>query len=937
VEGQVTLVGREQERGRLRDLVATVATSRTRAIVIEGEPGIGKSRLAVELADIAVAQGFSVLWGAGDQIECDRPFGPLAAALELDGSSTDPHRRALAELLYGDVPERGPAFAAHVPDARYRVIDGCTALLERRAGVAPTLLVVDDLQWADASTALALAVILRRVRDLPLLVACTSRMAPRSDAVERAVEAMLDAGALRMVLEPLRTGQTVALAAAALGADLGPRLTAMVGGTGGNPLFALELVDDLRGQGQLVHSGTSVELTDSAAARDFGRRVLTRVGRMSADATLLVQVGAVLGSTFALDEVAAVSGLSLARLLPAVAEARGAGLVEERAGEVSFRHDLLRQTVYDGIASAARTALHRGAGRVLADRGAPSSRVARHLVLGAEPGDREAVRWLHDAGRRAGPRAPQEALQLLREASALAGRDHPDRLALLADQAEVLGWSGELPESESLALEVLAASDDPVQRRAMHRQVGVCLFLRNRAAEAAHQADALAAEETTVPERARAQAEASLAYMAAGQRDLALERAEVGAASGDGISVCLGESVLSRYQAFDLDFAGSLTRADAALRAAEADPTGEVDRYQPAFFRLLTLLDLDRHDDVAAELVEARRRTAAVGASWAVPLYHGVAAVRHLMRGELDDALAESTAGLVVVEEVGSPLADIWLHAVSAMVALEQGRTGGAADLVAAAEAKLATNVPLLGLDLLLLARALVEEASGRREIAAESLATACDLFVTLGFYGNLRIVGPSLVRISLVAGQRDRAETTAEELARVAKATGLPTDEGAALLAAGQCAGDPALVLDAVAAYRRGCRPLWLARCCETAAPVVWGTGDVALATALLGESYAICERTGAQGSTERVAQLCRDLGIRRARPRNRPTSGWESLTDSEKRVAALVGEGATNQVIAERLAISRRTVETHLSHAYSKLEIVSRVELALFVERRT
>lgn len=935
MDERLGLVGREQERSLLRDLVATVATGRTRALVIEGEPGIGKSRLAMELADIATVAAFEVLWGAGDQLERDRPFGPLASALELDGSSTDPDRRALAEFLYGDIPERGPALSAHVPDARYRVIDGCTALLERRAAVAPTLLVVDDLQWADASTALALAVILRRVRDVPLLVACTSRLAPRTEDVDRAVAAMLEVGASRVALKPLRTGQTVALAAAALGAEPGPRLTKLVAGTGGNPLFALELVDSLRGHGQLTHAGSSVELTDIGASPDLGRGVLTRVSDMSTDATLLVQVGAVLGSTFALDEVAAVSGLPLSRLLPAVTEARNCGLVVERAEAVSFRHDLLQQTIYDSIGLAARAALHRAAGRLLAVRGAASARVARHLVLGAESGDREAVRWLRDAARRAAPRAPKEALLLLREASALAGPDHPDRLALLADQAEVLGWLGHLGDSESLALEVLTASDDPVQRRAMHRQVAVCLFLRNRAAEAAQRADALAAEEATGPHQGRASAEAALAYMAAGQRDLALARARVGASSGDGIGTCLGECVLSRYSAFDLDLAGSLDHAGAALRAADADPTGEVDRYQPAFFRLLTLLDLDQYDEVATDLVDARRRSAALGASWAAPLYHGVAAVQHLMTGQLDDALAESTAGLVVVEEVGSPLADVWLHAVSAIVALEQGRLDEAAALVQSAEIKLSTNVPLLGLDLLLLARALIEEASGRRAAAADGLAAAWDLFLALGFNGNLRVVGPALVRTSMITGQRDRAQAAADELARIAKSTGLPRDEGAALLAAGQCTSDPALLIDAVAAHRRAGTPLQLARCCETAAPVVWGRDDVALAAALLEEAHTLYERAGAHGSSRRVAQVCRDLGIRRARSRARPTSGWESLTDSEKRVAALVGSGATNQYIAERLGISRRTVETHLSHAYSKLGIASRVELAVLVER--
>src|SRR5690606_36276217 len=143
-------------------------------------------------------------------------------------------------------------------------------------------------------------------------------------------------------------------------------------------------------------------------------------------------------------------------------------------------------------------------------------------------------------------------------------------------------------------------------RRALHRQIALCQFLRNQASRAAAECDSSAVEQVGKAVQAQIQAEAALAYLASAELGVAVERANgavsAGQATGDVVSVCLAESVLSRIDAFNLDFSSSIQRADAAVLAAAADPTGEAGRNQPGFFRLLSLLDLDRLDDASAEL-----------------------------------------------------------------------------------------------------------------------------------------------------------------------------------------------------------------------------------------------------------------------------------------------------------------------------------------------
>jgi DNA-binding CsgD family transcriptional regulator len=205
------------------------------------------------------------------------------------------------------------------------------------------------------------------------------------------------------------------------------------------------------------------------------------------------------------------------------------------------------------------------------------------------------------------------------------------------------------------------------------------------------------------------------------------------------------------------------------------------------------------------------------------------------------------------------------------------------------------------------------------------------------GVRGHRPGLGPDLVRLSLEAGDLERARSTAELVADVAAAVDIDTVTGAALLCRGMVDGDRATMLDAVAVFRRGPRPVELAQACEHAGRVI-GTQDAECSVALVREAIEVYEGVEAALDVARAESLLRRLGSRRGRRgrRGRPTTGWDSLTRAEMQVARHVSEGFTNPEIASRLYLSRYTVQTHLRHIFAKLNVSSRSEVAAEVTRR-
>jgi len=242
------LVGREVEFALAAAAVRDLSEGRASALVIEGEAGIGKTRLVESVVDEAGSRGVAVYVGQAHPFERTRPFGVVAEALSLSRRSPDPRRAAIGELLGGG-GSGAPVQAAG--DVQYRILEEIVDLVERTCSDSPMLLVAEDVHWADSAS---LRTILSVVRQLPLaslLVVVTARSSPQPVQLERLVDDLVAGGARRLQLQPLSSDEVAGLARDQLGAPPGPGLTAMLAKAGGNPLWSTAMVRSLADQGLL--------------------------------------------------------------------------------------------------------------------------------------------------------------------------------------------------------------------------------------------------------------------------------------------------------------------------------------------------------------------------------------------------------------------------------------------------------------------------------------------------------------------------------------------------------------------------------------------------------------------------------------------------------------------------------------------------------------
>jgi DNA-binding CsgD family transcriptional regulator len=234
-----------------------------------------------------------------------------------------------------------------------------------------------------------------------------------------------------------------------------------------------------------------------------------------------------------------------------------------------------------------------------------------------------------------------------------------------------------------------------------------------------------------------------------------------------------------------------------------------------------------------------------------------------------------------------------------------------------------------------LLAHALLLEADGDAPQAYATLAERWRLCRSVGMAIDYPAVGPDLVRLSRLAGDTELAREVAEAVDDVARRNEVPSMTGAALRCRALATDDVEAGTRAVAAYADGQRRLEVALTSEETARIAADQGELDLARSLMERAGEVYERLDASRGVVRVDAALRSLGVRRGRrgARQRPQRGWESLTPTEATVAALVGEGLSNPQIAERLFVSRRTVQTHVAHIFTKLDITSRAQLAALV----
>ncbi len=936
------MVGRAVELEVLRAVIEDAATGRARFVLLEGEAGIGKSRLIADALALAQGRGFRVLSGGCDEIERDRPLRALSEALEVERGAPDPPRAKLARLLEAD--EGPPGRVVHdagIADQGWLIVEAVLDVLEEFASAVPIALAVEDLQWADPLTLRALHSITRHLTRLPLVLLATVRGGSHGPDVDRAIADLLARGAEHVLLGPLSSHEAAHLAGEVVGYPAGPRLLEQVGGAGGNPLFVVELVRALDADGAIEVLDGRAEARPASLPPTLRLTFLRRLSLLPEEALNLLRIASILGSTFSLAELALLAGRNPAQLVPAIAAAVDAGLLTESGDRLAFRHDLVRDAIYRDLPVAVRKGLHCEAGAMLGAAGAPLERVAGHVVLGAEQGDAEAVGWLRRAAQVAAARAPATTVRLLERALEITDPGDPICEAIAAELVEPLLSTGRLRDAETVARGVLARRPDPGVEVIVRTGLAGVLSMGARYPEGIHQLEqaSLAAPEQ---ERHSLAAAGSLLMVLAGQleraRDGAERAVETGERLGNDHTLYLGLQTLAMVALAEGFVDRAVSLAQRAVTVAQRGDAAWANHVVPELWLGTALADCDRFGEAEVVLQAGRRRAEQAGDLARLPLCQWAIAELLLAGGQWDDALAEAQAGLGLVEENANHVGEVFANAICATVAFHRGDPILAQSAVHEPHRSLVAGPLEIGFEWMTWIDALLLETQGQPAQALSILEQAWDLNAPLRYLqATSRAMGPDLVRMALSAGDHQRALSVTDELERSAQRAHTPTARGLALRCRGLLTDDPDVLLEAVTAHRAGPRPYQLAAACEDAGIALGHTARAAEAVPLLSEAVAAYERLEAVRDVARVQSAQRTLGIPRSRrAQQRPSFGWNSLTATEVKVVSLVAEGLTNRQIADRLFVSRRTIATHIEHVFQKLGHANRVELAGDAVRR-
>ena len=476
-------VGRDSEMALLTGLIKELARGRGSSVLVEGEPGIGKSALVRAAVAGAPEAGCQVFWGAGDELDQALPLLPFLDGLRVREPSANPRRNTIVQLLRGEVAaDRGT-------DVPAVLAEQLLALVAEQCAARPAILVVDDLQWADQASVILWGRLARSARQLPLLMVGMMRPAPQRDdllALRRVV-----GDHARLPLTGL-TGVAVAdLVADLAGGQPDGNLLRLADGAAGNPLYLTELVAALtRSAGLTVTEAGAAELAGGSAPSSLSAAIADRLGFVAGPVRDVLRAAALLGTDFAVRDLEIVLGRSVADLIPAVDEACAVGVLAESGHGLGFRHPLIRAALYDEMPAPVRAAWHRDAGRALAAEGAPPDRVARQMLRAvAGPGDAtEPVdEWMLDwLARTADPlvgQAPGVAVELLTRAVASSPADSAQHSWLASRLADALYRIGDRAEAEQVANYALEHAADPDLVVDLHWTLAQCRMLAGFSAE----------------------------------------------------------------------------------------------------------------------------------------------------------------------------------------------------------------------------------------------------------------------------------------------------------------------------------------------------------------------------------------------------------------------------------------------------------------------
>jgi DNA-binding CsgD family transcriptional regulator len=924
------LVGRESEISLLTGMVKEVSLGRGGAVLIEGEPGIGKSALVRAAVTDAPNASYQVFWGAGDELGQELPLLPFLDGLRVRESSPNPRREAIVRLLRGEMtPERG----ANVPAV---LAEQLLALVTEQCAVRPAVLVIDDLQWADPASVMLWGRLARSVRQVPLLLIGMMRPPLREDllTLRRTVDERS-----RLQLAGLADPAVADLVAAVAGGRPDDGLLRLAEGAAGNPLYVTELVAALaRSSSLTVTESGAAQLAGDTAPGSLSAAIADRLGFVTGPVREVLRAAALLGVDFTVSDLAIVLGRSVPDLIQAIDEACTLGVLTESRQRLEFRHPLIRAALYDEMPGPVRAAWHRDAGRALAEAGAPADRVARQLLRAAGepegppgPMDEWILDWLARTANSLVDQAPAVAAELLTravEGSPAGTVRHSWLSSRLADAHYRMGDTAAAEQVASLALEY---ATDPDVVEALHWTLAQCRMLAGPDAEPLAALDrALAAPGISARHRARLMVLAARTHLHLGEVEeagrVAASALEAATEAADNWAMAWALHVLTIMTGVQGRPADTLPLFDRALAVTQADAGLSDLRLLLQINQAVTFANLDRYDEALTAAGQARQLASHVGTARRRMQAHSLLGQLLFETGRWDDALAEVTA---MDEDLKEPTAASSDLSIAAVICFHRGETAEARQHLAAA----GTHAEPIGHRLigpLALARSLDHEFQGA---LPEALAALTDGFDSdTEELEEIEDLLADAVRLAVRTGDLRTAEALAGHATTRAANSEVPHRHANALFCRALLDRDAARLLTAAERYDDASRPLLRAKALEAAAGYFVDADDREQARAAFTQAVEVYTDLEAAADVARLQAEFRAHGIRRGphAKHRRARSGWESLTATEIKIAAFVEEGLSNPEIAARLLLSRRTVATHVSHILKKLDVNSRIDIA-------
>jgi DNA-binding CsgD family transcriptional regulator/tetratricopeptide (TPR) repeat protein len=924
------LVGRDSEMALLTGLINEVARGRGGSVLIEGEPGIGKSALVQAAVAQAREAGCQVFWGTGDELGQELPLLPFLDALRVRETSANPRRETIVRLLRGEVAaDRGT-------DVPAMVAEQLLALVTEQCSVQPTILVIDDLQWADQASVTLWGRLARSAPQAPLLLVGTMRPVPQREdllALRRVVD---NAG--RLQLEGLTVAAATDLVAVLAGGRPGGGLLRLAEGAAGNPLYLTELVAALaRGSRLTVTEAGGAELGGGSAPGSLSAAIADRLGFVAGSVREVLRAAALLGTDFAVPDLAIVLGRSVADLIPAVDEACAAGVLAESGHGLGFRHPLIRAALYDEMPAPVRAAWHRDAGHALAEAGAPADRVARQMLRAvdgpggaAEPMDEWMLDWL---ARTADPlvgQAPRVAAELLARAVARAPAGSAQHGWLASRLADSLYRIGDLTEAERVANHALEQAAEPDLLVDLHWTLAQCRMRAGSSAESLATLDrALAAPGISARHRARLLVLAARTHSSLGEAERAEQVAAgaLAAASEAGDNWAMGWAlhVLTLVTAAQGNLTDTLPLFDRALAVTESDPALTDLRLLLQINKAVILGCLDQYEQAFTAAGEARHLADQVGTAMRAQAHSALGQLL-FETGRWDEALAEVEILPENLKEPGAACGDL---GIAAVIGFHRGEIGAERRHLAAAVPH-AKRIGHRLIPPLTLARSLDREQVGALPDALAALTGAFD-----GDTEEIEEIEALLadaVRLAIETGNASLAQALTARAEALAAGSEIPHRQANARYCRGLLDRDASRLLTAAERYQDAGRPLPRAKALEAAAEYFVDADDRVQARAAFTTAVEVYNVLGAAADAARLQAAFRARGIRRGphSKHRRAQSGWDSLTATEIKIAAFVEEGLSNPEIAARLLLSRRTVATHVSHILKKLDVNSRIDIA-------